>query len=172
MHQISFMISRTECQIMDSTQCLQVTPDISELFSFLQAWTCPIASLLFSHTHRNGPGQMVSRILFSFLATLWNEGHRPHAKHNTGPSQHSFKCLIHAKALLSQFFFFKKTAPLMWLLGERTQRIGSVYVLATKVYTFRKPALLDDIGRLLSCRLSSHSPCGKSQHSITHCYTR
>lgn len=50
---------------------------------------------------------------------------------------------------------------------EKNTTDGVSYALAAKVYKLRKPALLDDMRRLLSCRLS-----GKSQHSITHNYTR
>lgn len=53
---------------MSPAQQPQETLTINELFSFLQAWTCPIASLLVTRT--NGPSQMVLRILFSFFDTL------------------------------------------------------------------------------------------------------
>lgn len=55
---------------------------------------------------------------------------------------------------------------------KKTQRTGSFYTPVAKVHTFRKPALADDMGRLLSCRLSSHSASGKSLHSIAYNYTR
>lgn len=42
-------------------------------------------------------------VFFIFFNTLWNEGRRPHVRHNTGPSQRPSKCLIHVQALLSQF---------------------------------------------------------------------
>lgn len=41
-------------------------------------------------------------ILFSFKAPLWKQGHRPHVRQNTDPSQQPSKCPIHAEALLSQ----------------------------------------------------------------------
>lgn len=93
-------ISRAEHQVADGAQQAQ-TLTSSELFSFLQAWTCPIASLLVTRT--NGPSQMVYASCFPFFDTVWNEGHRPHARPNTGPSQQSSKCLIHVEAPLSQF---------------------------------------------------------------------
>lgn len=124
--------------------------------------------LTFSHTRKWAESNGL-RILFSFFDTLWNEGHGPHVRRNTGPSQQSSKCPIHVEALLSQFLKIYSTDV---VTGKKTQRTGSVYALAAKVYKFRKPALLDDMRRLLSCRLSSHSASGKSQHSITHNYTR
>lgn len=65
---ILLCISRAEYLIMSPAQQPQETLTINELFSFLQAWTCPIASLLVTRT--NGPSQMVLRILFSFFDTL------------------------------------------------------------------------------------------------------
>lgn len=41
-------------------------------------------------------------VLFSFKAPLWKQGHRPHVRQNTDPSQQPSKCPIHAEALLSQ----------------------------------------------------------------------
>lgn len=102
--------------------------------------------LTFSHTHKWAESNAL-RILFSFFDTVWNEGHRPHVRNNTAPSQQSSKCPIHVEALLSQFL---KIYPTDVVTGKKTQQTGSVYVLGAKVYKFRKPALLDDTGRLLS----------------------
>lgn len=154
-------------QIKRSRHSPQETLTISELFSFLQAWTCPIASLLVTRT--NGLSQTVYASCFLFPTLfekrvtdhMWGTTQVPVSSPVNVPFMSRHRC---GSPL--------KSARLMWSLGKKTQRTGSVYALGAKVYKFRKPALADDMGRLLSCRLSSHSASGKSQHNIAHNYTR
>lgn len=48
-------------------------------------------------------------VLFSFKAPLWKQGHRPHVRRNTGPSQEPSKCPIHAEELLNQSLKIRPT---------------------------------------------------------------
>lgn len=150
-------------ELSNWSQQAQETLTISELFSFLHAWTCPVASLLVAHT--NGPSQMVYASCFLF-STLF-EGHRPHVRHNTGPSQQSTKCPIHVEALLSQIL--KKLLDWCGHWEKNTTDGVSFHSSGEGVQIYcRKPALADDRGRPLPCRHSSHWSSGKSQHYIAH----
>lgn len=124
---------------------------------------CP-RRLSLSRSHKSAEGAVYTSC-FLFWA-VWNGGPRPHVRHNTGPSQRSTKCPIHAAALLQHFFKFY---ALMWPLKKETQQLRSVYSLLKSMFKFRSSASPDDIGHLPpACTLSNHSSSGKPQLNIPH----
>lgn len=110
------------------------------------SWLAYFLSITNSHTlvsHKLSPLKWFTN-LFSF-SPVWKEGQRPHVKHHTALVSSPLNV-----PFMSQHYW---PSPINWKWSARKkQRPESVYSLIVKVYTFRKPPLPDDIGRLLFWR--------------------